>query len=201
MTGGASECGFFFIRHGQTVANRDGVRSGGESETHLTELGREQAREAGLRLHRLGVAPSLILTSPLSRTLETAEVLNLRFGLEVRTRPGLIERRLGAWNGQSVEATQPALAAGETPPGGESNAAFRARVLAAFRALAPLCTRWPLIVSSRGVARILMEHAGRGDAATLPNGAILRVTLAESGRNEEFVVGSIEHLEPRPESG
>ena len=201
MTGGASESGFFFIRHGQTVANRDGVRSGGESDTHLTELGREQAREAGLRLHRLGLAPGLILTAPLSRTLETAERLNIRFGLEVRTEPGLIERRLGAWNGQSVEATQPALTAGETPPGGESNAAFRARVLAVFRALAPLCTRWPLIVSSRGVARILMEHAGREGAATLPNGAILRVTLAESSRDEDFVVDSIEPLEPRPESG
>ena len=34
----ACECGFFFIRHGQTVANRGGVRSGAESDTHLTEL-------------------------------------------------------------------------------------------------------------------------------------------------------------------
>ena len=200
MTGGASESGFFFIRHGQTVANRDGVRSGGESDTHLTELGREQAREAGSRLHRLGLTPRLILTSPLSRTVETADLLNTWFGLEVRTEPGLIERRLGAWNGQSVEATQPALAAGETPPGGESDAVFRARVLAAFRALAPLYARWPLIVSSRGVARILMEHASRKGAATLPNGAILRVTLADSGTDGAFAVASIDHLEPRPES-
>ena len=200
MTGGASESGFFFIRHGQTVANRDGVRSGAESDTHLTELGREQAREAESRLHRLGLTPGLILTSPLSRTVETAELLNTRFGLEVRTAPGLIERRLGAWNGQSVEATQPALAAGETPPGGESNAAFRTRVLAAFRALAPLYAGWPLIVSSRGVARILMEHAGREGAATLPNGAILRITLADSGRDGDLVVARIKPLEPRSES-
>ena len=33
----------------------------------------------------------------------------------------------------------------------------------------PLYARWPLIVSSRGVARILVEHAGRESAATLPN--------------------------------
>lgn len=61
MTVRAPESGFLFIRHGQTVANRDGVRSGGESDTHLTELGRDQARRAELTLHRLGVTPSLIL--------------------------------------------------------------------------------------------------------------------------------------------
>ena len=97
-------------------------------------------------------------------------------------------------------ATQPPLAAGETPPGGESDAAFRARVLAAFRALGPLYARWPLVVSSRGVARILLEHAGRDGAATLPNGAILRVTLADSGGDGDFAVTGIDHLEPRPQA-
>ena len=200
MTGEAPDSGFLFIRHGQTVANRDGVRSGAESDTHLTELGREQARTAGLTLHRLGAMPGLILTSPLSRTIETSEILNTWFDLEIRTEPGLIERRLGAWNGRSVVATQPQLAAGETPPGGESNAVFRDRVLAAFRALGPLYARWPLIVSSRGVARILMEHAGRDGAATLPNGASLRVTLADSGAYGDFVVTRIDHLESGSDS-
>ena len=200
MTDGPPESGFFFIRHGQTVANRDGVRSGGESDTRLTEPGREQARRVGLALIRLGVTPGLIVSSPLSRTIETAQILNARLGLEIRIEPGLLERRLGAWNGRSVEATQPLLAAGETPPGGESNAAFRDRVLAAFRGLAPLYARWPLIVSSRGVARILMEHAGRERTATLPNGAILRVTLADSGSAGDFEVAGIDHLEPRPET-
>ena len=179
MTGETPESGFFFIRHGQTVANRDGLRSGSECDTHLTELGRDQARKAGLALSRIGATPSLILTPPLSRTIETAELLNTQLGIEIRTEPGLMERRLGAWNGQSVEATQAPLAAGKTPPGGESNAVFQARVLAAFRALAPLYVRSPLIVSSRGVARVLMEHAGHESAVPLPNAAILRVTLAD----------------------
>ena len=198
MIDGISESGFFFIRHGQTVANRDGVRSGAESDTHLTDLGREQAREASLALDRLGVQPGLILPSPLSRTIETAELLNARFGLEMRIEPGLIERRLGSWNGRSVEETQPLLAAGRTPPGGESSAGFKVRVLAAFRGLVPLYARWPLIVSSRGVARVLMEHAGREGAAVVPNCTILRVTLADSDCSEGFVIAGIDRLEPRP---
>ena len=195
MIGEAPDPGFFFIRHGQTVANRDNVRSGAESDTRLTELGREQARTAGLTLRRLGVTPSLILTSPLSRTVGTAEILNELFGLEIRTEPGLTERRLGGWNGRSIEATQPLLAAGETPPGGESNAVFEARVLAAFRGLAPYYANWPLVVSSRGVARILLEHAGLMDAASLPNGTILRVTLSDSAADGDFVISAIDHLE------
>ena len=85
---------------------------------------------------------------------------NARLGLEMRIEPGLIERRLGSWNGRSIEETQPLLAAGRTPPGGESSVRFTARVLTAFRSLAPLYARWPPIVSSRGVARVLMENAG-----------------------------------------
>ena len=199
MTDEAAESGFFFIRHGQTAANRDGVRCGGESDTHLTEPGREQARKAGLALRRRGEMPGLIVSSPLSRTIETAQILNARWGLEVRVEPGLIERRLGAWNGRNVEATQPLLIAGETPPGGESDAVFRDRVLTAFRGLATLYVRWPLIVSSRGVARILMEHTGRENAATLPNGAILRVTLAGPGGTDDFEIAGIDHLDPWPE--
>ena len=133
----------------------------------------------------------------MSRTIETAHLINARLGLEIRIEAGLLERRLGAWNGRSVEETQVPLAAGETPPGGESNARFEARVLAAFRGLAPLYARCPLIVSSRGVARILMEQAGRGDAATLANGAILRVTLGGTDHVGDIAVAEIAELKPR----
>ena len=112
----------------------------------------------------------------------------------MRIEPELIERRLGSWNGRSIEETQPLLAAGRTPPGGESSARFAARGLAAFRGLAPLYVRWPLIVSSRGVARVLMEHGGCEDAAVVPNCTILRVTLADSDGGEDFVVAGIDRL-------
>ena len=200
MTGNLPESGFFFVRHGQTAANRDGIRSGGDSDTRLTELGRTQAREVSATLQSLGVTPRLILTAPLSRTMETAELLNAPWGVEVRLESGLLERRLGEWNGLGVEETQPSLAAGETPPGGESNTLFHTRVLAAFRELAPHYSRWPLIVSSRGVARVLMEHAGRDGAASLSNGAILRVSLADPDDGVGFEVAGIDYLRPPSET-
>ena len=42
-----------------------------------------------------------------------------------------------------------------------------------------------------------MEQAGRGDAATLANGAVLRVTLAGTDRAGDIAVAEIAALEPR----
>ena len=79
------------------------------------------------------------------------------------------------------------------------SASFQGPVLAAFRGLAPLYARWPLIVSSRGVARVLMEHAGHDGAPVVPNCAILRVTLTDSCGGEDFVVAGVDRLGPRPD--
>ena len=192
MVANLSESGLFFIRHGQTDANRDGILSGGDSDVHLTGPGRDQARKAGTVMQRLDPTPGLIITAPLSRTLETTEILNIQMGLDVTVEPGLVERQLGEWNGLSVEAKEPLLTSGVTPHGGEPNDLFRIRVLNVFRRLMPHYLRWPLLVSSRGVARILLEHAGRDRAITLSNGAILRVTVAPADDGDNFQVGKID---------
>ena len=182
--------GFFLIRHGETTANRDGVRSGGDRDPPLTAQGRAQARDLNAVVRRLTETPDLIVAAPLKRTLETARLVNGGLGFEIRTEPQLVERRLGAWNGRSVEATRPMLDAGETPPGGESSVVFRDRLLAAFRSLAPLYRRWPLIVSSRGVARVVMERGG-SERTVLGNGEMLRVALANSC---EFRIARIDQV-------
>ena len=61
-----------------------------------------------------------------------------------------------------------------------------------------LQTRFAIPLAS--YARTLMEHAGREGAATLPNGAILRVTLADSGGAGDFEIARLDHLDPRPET-
>lgn len=192
----AAERGFHFVRHGQTDANRDGLRSGGDGDARLTGLGRDQARAAAETLERIGARPGMIVAAPLSRTLETAEILGDRLGLEIHVEPGLLERRLGEWNGRSVASTRLPLATGATPPGGESDTRFRHRILSAFRRLGPHYPGWPLIVSSRGVARILMEHRGLRHFPPVANGAILRVYLADAGDPDDFDVVAIHDVQP-----
>lgn len=59
----------YLVRHAEaSPGNPDELRP-------LTEEGREQARELGERLKADGVAPAVVLTSPLLRARETGEAL------------------------------------------------------------------------------------------------------------------------------
>ena len=205
--GKAQGRGFFFIRHGETVANRDGVRSGGECETYLTQRGCAQAKAVGLALSEVDIRPGIIISSALSRTLETVRILNDRLRLEITVEKELNERLLGDWNGRPVTETQSNLAAGETPPNGESSALFRERVMGALRRLTPLYPQWPVIVSSRGIARVLLEAAGYEKGVTgVPNGGVLRVTLADAANltdtlTDDFKIAAVEHIHHGDDDG
>jgi len=63
---------FWFMRHGQSGGNVKGVPQG-RADYPLTDLGRLQAREAGRWLRGQGI--DLVLSSPLSRARETAEIV------------------------------------------------------------------------------------------------------------------------------
>ena len=68
---------FIFMRHGESEGNRERVAQG-RQPSRLTEQGREQARAAGRALARR--PPDAVLSSPLTRALETAEIAAKEFG-------------------------------------------------------------------------------------------------------------------------
>ncbi len=148
----------FFIRHGATQPNLDGVRCGGDLDVPLTERGQTQVWQAALALRQSWPASQrvdVIVTSDLQRTMESAEIVASVLGTAtVFVEPLFRERQLGAWNLASVESTREALVRGDTPPGGESNDAFLARVAAALKSLdANTAGQRVLLVGSKGVAR------------------------------------------------
>ena len=61
----------YFMRHGETDLNREG-RMQGQSDYPLNETGRTQARQAGARFMERGLRFDRVISSPLSRALETA---------------------------------------------------------------------------------------------------------------------------------
>ncbi len=89
----------YLIRHGETTHNADG-RVQGHTESHLSDLGREQARRlAG----RLADAPiRRVVSSPLSRAVETARIA-FAHRAPVETHPGLREIHLGEWEGRRAD--------------------------------------------------------------------------------------------------
>ena len=93
------------VRHGETDWNRDG-RWQGHSDTHLNDLGREQARRLAGELRDVDV----VYSSDLARAKETAEILAGELGLPVRLDARLRERSFGAWEGMTAAEIEAAFA-------------------------------------------------------------------------------------------
>ncbi len=64
----------YFVRHGQCVANAEGVLAG-RQDSPLTELGIEQAREEAVKIRNSGLSFDMIVSSPLSRAYDTARII------------------------------------------------------------------------------------------------------------------------------
>ncbi len=176
-----SHCaGFYFVRHGQTAANRAGIRSGSESDAKLTTYGCKQSHSVARRLLASPYPPpGLIIAANMSRTLNTVRIIRSHLNLRFFVRNGFMERRLGQWNFKSVDATKPMLQMGWTPPGGESEWAFRTRAWNAFENLSHFYPRWPLVVSSQGVGRILFTKIGVNLGGNVMNGQLFYILLSQ----------------------
>ncbi|CAO3409211.1 histidine phosphatase family protein [Azospirillum largimobile] len=171
---------FHFVRHGQTEDNRRGVRCGGDRDVALTEQGIEQARRAAERFRAQGHDCGLVIAGPLRRTAVTGALFAEALGVPLLSRDWLRERRLGEWNGLPIELTRPWFAAGETPPGGESEGTFAARVLDGVAELADpaadLLARRPLLVGSKGIGRILLHRLAGRPGVELENCEVVAFT-------------------------
>lgn len=141
--GGAAQV-IWFVRHGETVWNREG-RIQGHRDSPLTARGLAQARAAGRLLRELlaGEPPYLLLSSPLGRARRSADLILESIGPLLATRrtdERLKEIAWGRWEGLTraeIAAREPALWRAHeadvwnaAPPGGESYAALTERARA-----------------------------------------------------------------------
>jgi 2,3-bisphosphoglycerate-dependent phosphoglycerate mutase len=168
-----------FLRHGATAANLAGLRCGGDLDLPLTAIGRQQAQQAAQLVKKLQLPIGLIVTSDLSRTRETAQIIaSVLPGVPIVIEPELAERRLGEWNLRPIAETQPWLAARCTPPGGESDDEFVDRIARGVRRIKLQLPLRPLLVGSKGVARAMGELVGWPHRLELDNGEIAEFDLA-----------------------
>lgn len=150
-----------FVRHGETENNRLGLRCGGDLDIPLNARGREQAAVFADGLRARGLRPDCLIASDLLRNQQTAQIVAHRLEItDISYWPEMRERRLGQWNGQPIDLTEPWLRAGTAPPGGENEADFTARIAALIPRLEVLLPRQVLIVGSKGVARIMTKLCG-----------------------------------------
>jgi ribonuclease H / adenosylcobalamin/alpha-ribazole phosphatase len=134
------------VRHGVTAHTVDKRFSGGlgGSNPGLNADGRAQARATADWLAPLAEEVDAVVSSPVRRTRETAEIIAERLGRQVDLDHGLAEMEFGTWEGKTFEEVRAAFpddldawlgSMDQTAGGGESFSQVQKRVLASLDAL------------------------------------------------------------------
>ncbi|MBN1219990.1 MAG: MSMEG_4193 family putative phosphomutase [Anaerolineae bacterium] len=89
------------IRHGENEWTESHKLAGRAPGVHLNKYGRQQAEALGKRLAKVKL--KAIYTSPLERTLETAQAIAQYHELEIEAHDGLLEVDYGDWTGEKIK--------------------------------------------------------------------------------------------------
>ncbi|MGE5682327.1 MAG: histidine phosphatase family protein [Bacillota bacterium] len=90
---------FLLIRHGNSIAAE--FAPGRMNSIHLSDEGIKQAEKLAEKIAAYKI--DMILSSPLDRTKETAEIIAAKFGKKVEFLENLLELDLGEWTGKSFK--------------------------------------------------------------------------------------------------
>ena len=170
---GATPMNIYLARHTEPVSSDDQWRFLGHSDPPLSPRGIERARELASQL--VAVHFDTVCSSDLTRCLQTARLVagsehpdRDPGGISVRPDTRLREIDTGLWEGltreQSAERYPDEYEARERDlyrhpfPGGESFADVRARALPAFFDAALTGDETTLVVTHKGVIRVLLSE-------------------------------------------
>ena len=160
------------VRHGVTAHTTEKRFSGGLASANpgLSDEGRDQIRSVASWLSPLADRVDAVLTSPVRRTRESAEILAEALGHPLEEEPGFAEMEFGAWDGMTfVEVAEKHkadldawLGSLDAAPGGtgESFRSVEERVLAGLqRVLDAHAGKTVVVVSHVTPIKTLVSHA------------------------------------------
>jgi probable phosphoglycerate mutase len=189
---------FAFIRHGQTDWNRDD-RLQGSSDIPLNETGRRQAHESAELLRDGGW--QVIVSSPLSRARETAQIIADDLGLELGPAyDALVERHYGPLEGESSTGTI-ARYPNRDYPGAESLASVVSRGTAALARIADDYRDTDVMIVCHGtIIRYTLSALAGFKLPGITNGSVSRFEL-EGDRWRVLTVNGVPIEQLDPETG
>jgi broad specificity phosphatase PhoE len=173
------------VRHGVTPHTVEKRFSGGLASANpgLSDEGRAQIRAVADWLGPLAERVDAVVSSPVRRTLESAEILAAALGRPVEVEPGFAEMEFGVWDGltfgEVAEKHQADLDAwlgslDAAPEGGESFRVVQERVLDGLaRLLEAHRGKTVVVVSHVTPIKTLVAHA-----VDAPLGAVFRMELS-----------------------
>lgn len=159
----------YLVRHGETVSPK-GICIG-QTDTPLATKGIQNITEDTLpRLAALQLETPRLISSPLSRTMQTAQIIGDELGISVEQETALQEINMGKWDGLAFSYIKKNYAAeyeqrganfaSFRPPCGESFFDLQQRVL---EYIIPLCQTEgsAILVTHAGVIRTLLCAANQ----------------------------------------
>ncbi len=169
------------IRHAQTEYNKKELINGNLDDDHLSAEGLAQ-----IPVIIDGLAPytfDALYTSPMYRSIQTAEPIAKHFNITLRKDSRLIEINLGSFQGQSWDATIPDFGVNSSkllssceydfsPYGGESADETRLRVQNFIDDLKKDQQQKPLIVCHGGIMRWFYYLCTGSKAGRIPNASV-----------------------------
>ena len=171
----------YFVRHGRSEANVKKVFAGQKDDSLLVEEGRQQAKEAAKGIKEGGIKIHKIISSPLKRTLETAQIIAKELGFnasDIVIDKRIIEYDMGSLSGTPHGVIDSKILIGAK--NAEDPKLFYERVHSCLRELAQSPDNI-LLVSHAGVGRMLETIKKNGDAELFydiqayPNASITKI--------------------------
>ncbi|MFA5820749.1 MAG: histidine phosphatase family protein [Candidatus Gracilibacteria bacterium] len=188
------------VRHGQTVANLEGLTQGW-FESKLTALGRKEARALAKKLKNKKL--DVIYASDYSRAIDTAKaILKFHKGLRLKTDKRIRERNLGIYEGIKMsdlgfDVLHPPL----RPPKGETFAQMSKRVMEFIREIAKKYEdETVLLATHAGPIYVLLAKATGMDFLSLkrrllcPNCCVHRFEVDGRGKVKKMRVNEVRHV-------
>lgn len=186
------------IRHGEPEGGRV---FRGHTDHHLTELGIEQFKQ---RTQRLGHTWQQVISSPLTRCKQSAELLATAQNIPLQIEPNLAEIHFGEWENKCVDtlmAEENISQLWQDPmnfcaPQGEPTAALQQRTLLAWNDLLKAHQgQRVLVVTHGGVIRMLAQHLleltpSAMNKLSLPYAAVMSFKVIEAeyqGEQQQWI--------------
>jgi len=138
---------FYFIRHGETAWNRQGIIMG-QQDIPLNECGVKQAYEAQSFLKNMAI--DAMYTSSLKRAHQTALILNEALDRPLHKTDQLWERGWGEGEGKPHSHFMSGLKDSDIPQGAEPWKIFENRMLSALHHIMTESKKSPLIIAHGG---------------------------------------------------
>ncbi len=177
---------FYIFRHGQSTYNVAGKIQGQTNDSFLTDLGKKQAKMVGEKLINKGV--EVIVTSPLYRAMQTAELVNMALNKEIIKDNRFTEVDVGVVEGMhyleakekySIEFEKMHSHGREYDescyPGGETRKQVRERVFDGLEYWAVNKKYNNIAISSHGIMLSQILFALGENKTDIPNGSILHI--------------------------